>query len=194
MGTIVCPGREDLTQYLLGVMEGERADAIDVHLGVCPACIARARGLIAEDEFTQAIRAGRPAIEDDVDEWADLIMHGVLLQAEKSTFVGAQPPSLIGPAPPALAPPEADFRAPTSTTAIEGEKDPASRPASATPVEVAPPAPAPVRFGSAGHPLTWLVGATVAATIGLSAWWAGGADVKFEASAGDDVAASVAGK
>jgi hypothetical protein len=114
MGTIVCPGRDDLTEYLLGVMEGERADAIDVHLAVCPACIARARGLIAEDEFTQAIRAGRPAIEDDVDEWADLIMHGVLLQAEKSTVETSKTPTLTGQplSPLAAAPPEIDFLEP----------------------------------------------------------------------------------
>lgn len=85
MKAALCPDRELLASHLLGRVQGEAAGDLDEHLAECPSCLHAASELGVDDEFTQAMRAGRPDLQGDPEEIAGLIERGKRLRTELET-------------------------------------------------------------------------------------------------------------
>jgi serine/threonine protein kinase len=85
MSVGLCPDRELLGSHLLGKVRGEAADLIDQHVATCDSCLHAAQELRAEDELTEAMRAGRPDFQGEPSHLAAVIQRGKCLRSDLET-------------------------------------------------------------------------------------------------------------
>jgi serine/threonine protein kinase len=85
MNAALCPDRARLGSYLLGKLAGEAAEVIEQHLATCESCLNAARELPLKDEFTLAMRGGKPAWLGKPGEVAALIERVKTLRAALDT-------------------------------------------------------------------------------------------------------------
>jgi serine/threonine protein kinase len=91
----LCPDRDLLASFLLGRVWEAAAGGLDAHLAECESCLRAAHELRAEDEFTLAMRAGRPELQGEPGEIAALIERAKRLRTELETVDSAE---TLGPA------------------------------------------------------------------------------------------------
>jgi WD40 repeat protein len=89
--TLACPGAVTLRQFVLGLLDAERMDALTRHIESCTACVAALDQLSAEDSLIAGMKATPlPAPPEVVDRVLSAIHDGLRTRAGADTASGGQ--------------------------------------------------------------------------------------------------------